>query len=360
MAHEHRFVTQIQQEEPEVEWNNATGELLEIDWASYDALNEPVLDGSLFDDGEPPSIWKVGGNSWWGARPGHSPDFGAYHKEISELVPAHRRALIEYAQEISRHFHERGWSRSELFMYMIDEPDFEEHANYPHLVKAYGDALHASGAHIDHLVTIAPQDSVVPHGAVDIWATWGPGYSPRAMRAQQELGEKAWFYQYHEPFVGGNAINNDGLAMRSWAWIAWRYGVDGIFLWAGNFWNKDPYRDPENWSSNLLGNGVLFYPGRLLPTIGYPEMRGPVSSFRMKALRRGLFDYEYFNLLRQLGGDPDVLVARVVRSALNDGEWDPRFEHPRWARPGDWSHDPADWDKARREAAREIVRLRKR
>lgn len=76
---------------------------------------------------------------------------------------------------------------------------------------------------------------------------------------------------------------------------------------------------------------------------------------RMKSLRRGLFDYEYFHLLRALGGDPDTLVRRVVRSALGDGEWTPQWRHPRWGGHGDWSHDPAEWDAAHREAARRIA-----
>jgi hypothetical protein len=180
------------------------------------------------------------------------------------------------------------------------------------------------------------------------------------MAKRQELGEETWFYQHHEPFVGGNAVNVEGLAMRSWAWIAWRYKVDGVFLWAGNFWNEDPYRDPENWSRNLLGNGIFFYPGALTPTVGVPRVQGPISSFRMKAFRRGLLDYEYFELLRSLGGDPDPLVESVVRSALNDEETDRHWQHSRWEQHGDWSHDPADWDAVRREVAAEIIKRRAR
>jgi hypothetical protein len=144
--------------------------------------------------------------------------------------------------------------------------------------------------------------------------------------------------------------------MRSWAWIAWRYKVDGIFLWVGNYWNEDPYRNAVNWNDDLLGNGVLFYPGAMLPTIGFPPVRGPVSSFRMKSLRRGLLDYEYFHLLRSLGGDPDPIVKRIIRSALNEKGYDPIWNHPLWAKPGDWSHNPAEWDEARREVASEIAK----
>jgi hypothetical protein len=128
-----------------------------------------------------------------------------------------------------------------------------------------------------------------------------------------------------------------------------------VFLWVGNFWTEDPYRQAVNWDEDLLGNGVLFYPGHLLPTIGFPAIDGPVASIRMKALRRGLADYRYFALLQQTGGDPDTLVAGVVRSALNEGGWEPHWRHPLWERPGDWSHEPADWDAVRRTVARQIL-----
>jgi hypothetical protein len=131
--------------------------------------------------------------------------------------------------------------------------------------------------------------------------------------------------------------------------------VDGIFLWVGDFWNEDPYREARNWNDELLGNGILFYPGALLPTLGFPRMAGPISSFRMKALRRGQYDYDYFDLLRSRGGDPDRVVSRVMRHALNEREYQPHWRHPLWGRPGDWSHDPAEWNAARREIAQEIV-----
>jgi hypothetical protein len=356
MAHGHRFVTQVAEQQPTLRWEETTGALVSADWTEYDAVYGPVLDGSLFADREPPRLWKVGGFVWWGAEPGESPRFGGDRRRDRTLTPAHRRALAEYAREVERHFREKGWTRPELFAYMIDEPPLGESPGVGDLVRAYGDALHASGTSVKHMVTIAPRDLPALVGSVDIWATWGAGYRPREMRERQALGERAFFYQQHEPFLGGHGLDHDGLGLRSWAWIARRYGADGIFLWCGNFWNEDPYRNPRNWDDALLGNGVLFYPGALLPSLGFPVVRGPVASFRMKALRRGLFDYEYFRLLEAKGGDPGPMVQRVVRSALNEGEYDPYWKHPLWSKPGDWSHDPSDWDAARDEVAAEIVR----
>lgn len=349
MAHAHRFVTQVAEEEPQLRWEPETGRLLQADWKEYDARNGPALDGSLFDDGEAPALWKVGGFMGWGKA------FGGNLERDTDITAARRRALTEYAREIESHFKERGWSAPQLFMYLIDEPDFRGHPNLAHIVSAYGRAIHESGTGIRHFVTVGPQESPIPEGSVDIWATWGAGFQPKAMRSRQALGERVWFYQQHEPFVGGHCLNHEGLGLRSWGWIAWRYQADGVFLWVGNFWNKDPYRDPKTWDERQMGNGVLFYPGRLLGSIGLSPLPGPVSSFRMKSLRRGLFDHEYFRVLRDRGGDPDALVSRIVRQALGEGDHVPHWRHPRWAQHGDWSHDPQEWDDVRREVARQIV-----
>jgi len=358
MAHDHRFVTQSIAIEPRVTWDETTGALLAVDWTSYDLAHGPVLDGSVFDDKEPPAIWKVGGSSWWGARFGLHPFFGTTRRSES-VTPAHRRALIEYGREIRRHFDEKGWTRPELFMYMLDQVDFNTLPQLAKLAAGYGEAVHESRADIRHMVATSPVAGSETLGAVDIWAVAGAGYRPSEISARQALGERAWLLQSHEPFTGGHALNHEGLGLRSWAWIAWRYRIDGISLWSGNTWGRDPYREAVNWDAKLLGNGILFYPGAMLPTIGFPAIRGPVGSVRMKTLRRGLLDYEYFALLRSLGGDPDPVVSRIISSALNEEAPEDPSSHPLRGKHGAWSHDPAEWDGARGEIAKEIEKRMK-
>lgn len=355
MAHAHRFSTQVMEQEPELSWDEATGALLAADWTEFDATYGPMLDGRLFDDATPPRLFKVGGFVWWGATPGAVPHFGGDYRKDAELTPAHRRALGEYARAVAAHFDAKGWRAPERFFYMIDEPDLATAPQQAGLVKAYGDALHAAGVGARHMVTIAPGDTPLALGAVDTWAAWGAGYRPAEMQARQAKGERAWFYQQHEPFVGGHSLNDEGLGLRTWGWIAKRYAADAVFLWVGNFWNDAPYRLARNWSDGQLGNGVLFYPGAQLPTIGFPAVDGPVASFRMKALRRGLLDYEYFALLERLGGDPRPLLSGILRSALNEAGYDPYWKHPLWEKPGDWSHESADWDRAREAVADAIL-----
>lgn len=82
-------------------------------------------------------------------------------------------------------------------------------------------------------------------------------------------------------------------------------------------------------------------------------MDGPVPCIRLKALRRGSQDYEYMRLVAEKTGDlravDDIVggvLFRAMHEALKPGQdyWQPR---PRDSR----SHDPEQWDKARRKLA---------
>ena len=350
---------------PRVKWNVETGEILKIDWTEYDRIYGPVLDGSL--TGTPPRVWCLPVREWWGLQG----EFGFSIQDQSPLRvfgEASTRAIEAYTREITAHFEEKGWPLENTFIYVFDEPTHKLY--YPEIylvISKYAEAVQrASGGKIRFLITDAPyvwdfkqsnkhKEQLTDH--VDIWASSAKTYIPSIAQKHQARGRDFWFYQAQPPFVGGSGINYDGLALRSWPWIAWKYRVDGIFLWAGNFWNEDPYRNPRNWNNHIQGNGVMFYPGNQLHSIGIPDIRGPVSSFRMKAWRRGMQDYEYMWLLKQIGKEKeaDRIVDSVVPSALNHGGNIPYWEDPLWAQPGSWSHDPDGWTEAREKLAREIL-----
>ena len=350
MARRHRFMTQIGDgyDGLEISWDESNGSIRKIDWGKYDRYLGEVLNGSLFDDGLPPKEWKVGEFVWWGARPGSSPYFGGNFQTDSELTRQHKNAIKEYSSALLAHFEEKGWSTDNLFYYMIDEPQYEYYKNMDKLVASYGKAIHAASTKIKHLVATVPQANDTHLGTVDIWACWGSGYWLSTMKKRQELGERGWFYQYGEPFCGSINLNANALALRTWPWIAWKYKVDGIFIWVGNFWNDNPYTDPINFNNERISNGIIFYPGKKLEQIGLPPIKGPVSSIRMKALRRGLQDYEYILLCKN---EAKPVVDEIIHSALNEKEYDPYWDHPKYGKAGDWSLDPDQWYKAREKFA---------
>ncbi len=96
---------------------------------------------------------------------------------------------------------------------------------------------------------------------------------------------------------------------------------------------RDPWFDP-GFRIRFNGDGFLFYPG------DDAGIDGPVASIRLKNLRDGMEDYEYFAILQQLGGK-DV-VDKVVQQAV-----------PTW---GTWKKDPYIVLKLRKQLAEEIIK----
>jgi hypothetical protein len=78
---------------------------------------------------------------------------------------------------------------------------------------------------------------------------------------------------------------------------------------------------------------MLFYPGE------DAGIDGPITTIRLKNLRDGMEDYEYFTLLEKRKGKE--AVAEIVRTAV-----------PTW---GSWDQDPYHLLKLRERIAREIM-----
>lgn len=144
---------------------------------------------------------------------------------------------------------------------------------------------------------------------VDIWMTdlsTGRGIEyAAANRGKAEL----WVYYCHLPInvalndsihdAPNMQIDNPAIEHRLAYWIAWKYGIMGMFIWHGNSgWDKANTPDwmEKGWvltqekggypySGIHNGNGYLIYPG-------------PNPSVRMKVIRDGVEDYAYLTLLK--------------------------------------------------------------
>jgi hypothetical protein len=307
MAHEHGFSNGHWGLMPEN--ISATGP---VDWSRYDRYLGKVLDGTLFADGQPPACWELPFPENW--KPGED-------------------VLRNYTRQVVRHWEERGWDLERAFAYIWDErgPSNKTVIEYGKIIRE------ASEGKINYFYTHGPHPDL--YGVVDWWAPRASQYDPEAMRKRQELGEQGFFYHGDEPSVGLMCLDAIGLAFRTWSWMAWKYRADGFFGWAANFWGKSPYIDPVSIHDNN-GNLYIYYPGRQLPSIGYPAIRGPAPSFRLKMVRRGIQDYEYFLLARKRGLNPDPLVDSVVRRGLGEtGAYG--------IDPGAWSRFPEEWYRVR-------------
>lgn len=259
-----------------------------VDWRLYDATLGTVINGSLFADREPPACWELPFPENWS--------------------PA-KNVLQNYCREVVRHWEEKGWDLESAFAYIWDEkgPNNKTVIDYGKIIRE------SSNGKINYFYTHGPHPNL--NGVVDWWCPRASQYHPEKIRERQEKGELGFFYHAGEPSVGLMCLDSIGVAFRSWSWLAWKYQTDGFFDWASNFWGDDPYNNPSSHGEDN-GNMYLFYPGHKLSSIGLKPIKGPLSSFRMKMVRRGIQDYEYFHLARTRGINPDPIVSSIIRKGL--------------------------------------------
>ncbi len=343
MARSHRmnFSTSVY---PEVQGSGSGTTIIWDSW--HDGFASRHLDGTVFPDGRGSALYALPIGL----------DFPDPSQHGGLGSPEFEATFTAMLTQFGDHFRERGWfDRS--FLYIVDEPNSAEEYD---LVRYYGDLIDRSGAGFPFMVTEGPTPQDPSWGSlagyVDIWCCGGSAW-PGPMQARQALGEGAWTYNGGEPYAGSQIIDTPGVAMRSWGWIARRYGVECWLLWDvcyfhdlynGCDWN-DVWTDPltfdqrrggGSWPDWGNGDGTLFYPGA-------PRgIGGPVSSLRMKNWRRGAQDYEYMWLLDRRGKGDLVreLLDQVVPYAFGDAE----------GRQTGWSDDPAAWEAARLAMGEEL------
>ena len=332
---------------------SGAGDALAIDWTGFDRRFGRYLDGSAFSDGVPVNIFSLPVNLHAGW-PGRLPTDAA-RVDASTLTAASRL--------IGRHWDEKGWRLDDAFVYVADEPGPERFASVQKACEAIrlGDPrIRRSVAFYTEFGRDAPRlvDSFT--GLVTQWDIAGDHADLPALRRRQAAGDRIGFYQGGEPYQGGEALDDDGLALTTWPWIAWRYRLDHLFLYNMTEWTyfrldrtttawsrgkREIWENPLNQSWQTNSQGVLVYPG------SYVGIRGVVPTIRLKQVRRGMQDYEYLWLAARRGGEAkaDAVARRLVRSALHEagplGEIGPR---------GAWERDPRAWTAARRELARAI------
>jgi hypothetical protein len=336
---------------------DAEGHLTAMDWTEFDLYEGQRLSASLFTEGPMAGApYELARLTWpaGGAYPPGCPNI--FYPPDPDPVgnPVYENTIREYVEEYLRHFTAKGWNMP-LALYGYDEVGSAEyHQWWAGLVdeanqKLIDEGLIAAPRALYMYVRASTVSAMI--GYADLWAIRASGYNVEFGQARQAEGAKMMFYHWSEPCVGHHTINTYGFAMRTKPLIAWKYRVDGIYAeWSATTWQylSQLYNGKANdYYDSRWGNGVLYYPGSRLSQAGYPvEISGPVPSIRLKALRRGMQDYEYAWLLDSLGGDPDALIDGVIANALNHAPCSDCL--------GDWSHEANDWYQLRWDLAAAI------
>lgn len=118
---------------------------------------------------------------------------------------------------------------------------------------------------------------------INIWAISGRFYNQITVDAARAQGQEIWLY-----FNRLHMMFSPNASQRLLGWLLFRYKFSGYFFWGMNAWWVDVYGNEP--LPNKLG-GILLYPN--------PRNGHAWPTTRLEAIRRGLQDYQYLDLLEK-------------------------------------------------------------
>ncbi|HUW60390.1 MAG TPA: FG-GAP-like repeat-containing protein [Candidatus Bathyarchaeia archaeon] len=235
----------------------------EIDWTAFDAGLERV-----------PGYFTM----LWGSPPGRKWPEGVNPAAESEPYFNGFRTAV---RELAAHLRERGFPYSQWAFYPIDEP-WNTGATQVAQLKQFAEMV--KRADIEAMVYADPAGGVRPEyldefkGLIDVW-------QPEINHLKRDPALLEWFRQNARHFWAYEATGpgKDLLPLgyyRSYAWLAWRLGVEGAGYWV--------YRGEDLW----WPVGDTDY------SAVYPTDTSVVPSRRWEADRDGVEDYRALYVLR--------------------------------------------------------------
>jgi hypothetical protein len=276
------------------------------------------------------------------------------NKDYKSISPAAREKSIRHYRQFYNYLKENGWEKR-AYLYMLDEPNLRE--NYEQVL-VLGGLVHEAVPELKCLVVEQTylQDPSWPDidPAVDIWCPLWSFIDEKTINEKIAHGDQVWSYtalvqrapQYHPEYdkVKGLDppywhIDRPLTVYRVPTWINRRYNITGLLYWTTITTVMKPWLNPafSHYGTHFNGGGFLFYPGTPC------GINGPIASIRVKNIRDGMEDYEYFAILEKLAGKE--IVERIVNTVA-----------PNW---WDFSKEPDKFLTARQKLAEEIVKRKK-
>lgn len=271
------------------------------------------------------------------------------HAPFSDVLKNDRAKAILFYRSWYAYLQSKGWDKG-AYLYMLDEPNDRDAYEQ---VRQLGALVKEANPGIRRLVVEQPytQDPAwgVLDEAIDIWCPLFSFIHEPSVKKVIGQGDVVWSYSalvqstpdYNPDY---ERVKNDNppywqidfpvSVYRIAPWLNRRYGVTGLLYWSTVYW-QSPKRnvwDDPGFRINFNGDGFLFYPG------DDAGIEGPVASIRLKNLRDGMEDYEYFAILQQRGGNE--IVDQIVRQNV-----------PTW---GTWDQNPDRLLERRKQLAEEI------
>jgi hypothetical protein len=235
-----------------------------------------------------------------------------------------------------------------LMLYSYSADEIGHCSNLYPTIKQWANNMHQAG--IKNLISISPTPALYDDGsgtgrsAVDIWVLLPVMYNNSAARVKEVMkkGDDVWSYNtlVQDAYSPKWLIDFDPVNFRIQpGFISQSLDLKGMLYWRVDKWPSDAWNNVNNngtySSSNYPGEGMLVYPGQQV------GVKGVVASMRMKWLRDGVEDYDYVQILKQIGKANEAMeVARSVG--------------PDWT---NWTRDPNAIEAARKKLGETIDRI---
>jgi hypothetical protein len=235
-----------------------------------------------------------------------------------------------------------------LMLYDYSADEIGHCTNLYPTIQQWAHNMHQAG--IKNLISMSPTPALYSDGsgtgrsAVDIWVLLPLMYNNSKSEVARVLqkGDSVWSYNtlVQDGYSPKWLIDFDPVNFRIQpGFINQSLNLTGLLYWRVDRWPSDPWNDVNNTgtysSANFPGEGMLVYPGK---PVG---VQGVVPSMRLKWLRDGVEDYDYIQILKNLGKEDQAL--QIARSVGAD-----------WT---NWTRDPNEIEAARVKLGETISQL---
>jgi hypothetical protein len=236
-----------------------------------------------------------------------------------------RERNARYLRSMYTYLRAHHWEKL-AYIYVADEPSSREAYNE---VRSRSRFVREVVPGLKVLCTKVPQVPNPGWGSlvrwVDIWAPLWPVFDEAAVQQRLSAGEEVWSYTAlcqggeNTPFW---ELDFPVLNYRIPMWINWHFGISGLLYWSTTNWaaTGDVWTDPLTYQGRYNMEGSLLYPG------ADAGVQGFIPSIRLKEIREGLEDYEYFQILaqRRSRAAAQGIVKKIARSWH---DWDTNTTH---------------------------------
>ncbi|HWB85978.1 MAG TPA: glycoside hydrolase domain-containing protein [Bryobacteraceae bacterium] len=235
-----------------------------------------------------------------------------------------------------------------LMLYDYSADEIGHCTNLYPTIRQWAQNMHQAG--IKNLISMSPTPALYDDGsgsgrsAVDIWVLLPLMYnnSKAAVNDVLKKGDAVWSYNtlVQDAYSPKWLIDFTPVDFRIQpGFISQSLDLTGMLYWRVDKWPSDAWNNVNNAgtysSANYPGEGMLVYPGE---PVG---VKGVVASMRLKWLRDGVEDYDYVQILKNLGRED--LAMKIARSV-----------GPDWT---NWTRDPNAIQAARQELGNTIDQI---